>query len=257
MNIVKEKLQAGRVTLGSWVMISDAGSAELLALSGFDWVTIDMEHTSISYETAEDMIRAIERHNVVPLVRVAADDPVIIKRCLDVGAGGIIVPMIKTADQARRIVSEAKYPPEGVRGASFSRATMYGEDFARYYGGWNDDVIVVAMIEHIDAVNNIDQIVETVGLDALFFGPYDLSSSMGIVGQLDHPDFVAAIDKVKQAAAKVRLPVGIHVVFPNVEDIRARAEQGFQLIACSLDSQMILHLAKQLASALDESASQE
>lgn len=249
MNAVKRKLQAGEPTLGGWVMICHRASAELLAMCGFDWVAIDMEHTSISYETMEHLVNTIDQRGALPMVRIAGHDPVIIKRVLDMGAGGIIVPMVTTAAEARQIVAAAKFPPTGCRSVCFSPASGYGEKFDTYFNTVNDEVVVVAMIEHIDAVNNIDEIVNVEGIDALFFGPYDLSGSMGIVGQFEHPDFVAALEKVSVAAKKATMPIGIHVVVPELEQIRSRIDQGYQFIGCSIDTQMILAMGKQLASA--------
>jgi len=256
MNKVKEKLSTGQATLGGWIMTSSPAAAEVMAVCGFDWVAIDMEHTSVNYETIEHAMRAIQLHDCVPMVRVAAHDPTIIKRCLDVGAVGVVVPMVNTAEQARSVVTAARFPPHGSRGASFARAAIFGENFQQYYRTANDEVIVVAMVEDIESVKNIEQIVAVAGVDALFFGPYDLSKSMGIVGQFKHPDFVALVEKVKSAAARVKMPVGIHVIPPDPNEVRDRVNQGFQFIACSVDTQMILTLGKPLASALAASAGQ-
>jgi len=251
MNIVKRKLQQGQPTLGGWIMISHPATGELLAQCGFDWVAIDMEHTSVSFETIESIIRSMERYHVISLVRIAGHDPLAISRCLDIGAQGLIVPMVKSGDEARQIVREAKFPPAGRRSACLSRAAGCGvENFRRYYTTFNDEIIIVAMIEHIDAVNNIEEIVTVEGIDALFFGPFDLSGSMGIIGQFDHPDFISAIDKVKQAARKAKMPIGIHVIAPSPDEIRKRAEEGFQFIGCSIDTQIILSTGKTLAASL-------
>ncbi len=252
-NIVKEKLKAGQVTLGGWMMLGHPGIGQIFASCGFDWVAVDMEHTAFSDETLENIIRAIEVKGAVALARMQGNDPVAIKRALDAGARGIIVPMVNSAAEARQMVSYAKFPPEGIRGASFSRATNYGENFSDYYRNHNSDVVLVAMIEHIDGVNRIEEIVRVEGLDALFFGPYDLSSSMGIVGQFDHPEFKQAVEKVRLAAGRVKLPIGIHVVAPDPDQIRKRADEGFQFIGCGVDTQILYHLGKQMAGALDKS----
>jgi 2-dehydro-3-deoxyglucarate aldolase len=159
--------------------------------------------------------------------------------------------MVNSAQQARDVVAAAKFPPMGVRGAAFCRPSGYGEQFKAYYDGHNEDVVVVAMIEHVDAVANIEEIVKVEGIDALFMGPYDLSSSMGIVGEFENPRFKEALEKVRLAAKKAGMPVGLHVVPPDVEQIRRRAKEGFQFIACSIDTQMILDLGKRMARALE------
>jgi 2-dehydro-3-deoxyglucarate aldolase len=250
-NIVKQKLRSGKVTLGAWVMIGHPASGELQAACGFDWVAVDTEHTSVGFETLESIFRAIELKGSVPFVRLPGHDPITLKRCLDIGARGLIVPMVNTAVQAHEIVQAAKFPPEGVRGAAFCRAAAYGESFKPYYDGHNEDVVVVAMIEHIDAVESIREIVDVEGIDALFIGPYDLSSSMGIVGEFDNPKFEQALERVRLAAKRAKLPVGLHVVPPDIEQIRKRAAEGYQFIACSIDTQMILALGKQMARSLD------
>jgi len=249
-NIVKQKLSTGKVTLGGWVMIGHPASAELMASCGFDWVVIDTEHTSIGFEILENLLRAIELKGALPLVRLPGHDPITLKRCLDIGARGIIVPMVNSAQQAREVLAAAKFPPLGVRGASLCRPSEYGENFAAYYRDHNDDVLVIAMIEHLDAVANINEIVTVQGFDALFIGPYDLSSSMGIVGEFEHPKLKEALAKVQQAAKAANLPIGLHVVPPDLEQVRRRAAEGFQFIACSIDTQMILSCGKQLARAL-------
>ena len=249
-NIVKDKLRSGKVTLGGWVMIGHPVSGELLASCGFDWVVVDTEHTSIGFETLESIFRAIELKGALPIVRLPGHDPITIKRCLDIGARGILVPMVNTAQQASDVVAAAKFPPLGVRGASLCRPSGYGESFPSYYQNHNDDVLVIAMIEHVDAVANINEILTVEGLDALFMGPYDLSSSMGIVGQFDHPRLKEALEKVRLSAKAANMPVGLHVVPPDLEMVRQRAAEGFQFIACSIDTQMILAWGKQFARAL-------
>ncbi len=249
-NKVKAKLRAGEVSLGAWVMIGHPASGELQAACGFDWVAVDTEHTSIGFESLEGIVRAIELKGAVPFVRLPGHDPITIKRTLDIGARGIIVPMVNSAEQARQIVAAAKFPPEGERGASFCRPAGYGDTFKPYYDRHNEDVVIVAMVEHIRAVENIEQIVRVEGIDALFMGPYDLSSSMGIVGEFENPRFEESLVRVRAAAKAANMPVGIHVVPPDVEQVRQRAREGFQFIACSIDTQMILSLGRRLAESL-------
>lgn len=249
-NIVKDRLRAGEVTLGTWLMVGHPAAGELLASCGFDWVAVDVEHTCIGRDTMENIVRAIASKGSTPLVRLPDHNPVFIKWCLDAGAKGIIAPMVNSAEQARAVVAAAKFPPAGIRGAAFCRAAGYGESFQEYYYSQNEDVAVVAMVEHADSVANIEEIVKVEGIDALFMGPYDLSSSMGIVGEFDHPRFKEAVRKVRDAARNAGMPVGIHVVPPDIDQVRQRADEGFQFIACSIDTQMILSLGKQLAESL-------
>lgn len=249
-NIVKDKLRAGEVTLGTWLMVGHPASGELLASCGFDWVAVDIEHTSIGLDVLENIVRGIGSKGAAPFVRLPDHSPTFIKWCLDMGAKGIIAPMVNSAEQAKAVVAAAKFPPVGIRGAAFCRAADYGESFKEYYYGQNEEVVVVTMVEHVDSVANIEEIVRVPGVDALFMGPYDLSSSMGIVGEFEHPRFVEALKKVRDAAKNAGMPVGLHVVAPDIEQVRQRASEGFQFIACSIDTQMILSLGKQLAGAL-------
>jgi len=250
-NIVKQKLLNGQVTLGGWVMLGHPGVAQILSACGFDWVAVDMEHAAIDIENLENLFRAVELHGALPFVRLPGHDPIVLKRCLDAGARGLIFPMVNSADQARELVAHAKYPPVGCRGASLVRAARYGLTFADYYKNHNDDVVLVMMIEHIDAVDRIEEIVAVDGIDALFFGPYDLTSSMNIVGQLDHPKFLAAVEKVKSAARKAGVPLGMHVVPPDLSLLKQRISEGYQFIGASIDTQILLHFGKQLVNVLN------
>lgn len=235
-NQVKHKLRAGQPSLGSWVMIGHQASAEILAGAGFDWITIDMEHTSIGYETLPVLLEAIRSRGPQAFVRIEANDPAVIKRVLDCGAGGIIVPLVNSAAEAEAAVRAARYPPAGFRGVSLGRASDYGANFDDYFRSINDELLVVAQIEHYRAVEAIDEIVAVEGLDAVFLGPYDLSGSMGIVGQFDHPRMGEARRRVLEAGRAAGKAVGIHEVRPEAGPVRSLLQEGFTLIACSLDT---------------------
>ena len=177
-----------------------------------------------------------------------------IKRVLDCGAGGIIVPLINSAAEARAAVQAAMYPPAGLRGVSLGRASGYGNNFEDYFDTINDQVIVLAQIEHYLAVEKIDEIVSVDGLDGIFLGPYDLSGSMGIVAQFDHPRMVAARKRVIEAAKKAGKAIGIHEVRPEAGAAVALLEEGFNFIACSIDTIFLGNSARTVARELKQNS---
>ena len=222
-------------------MIGHPTVAELMAGEGFDWIAVDMEHTTIDYQTFQNIALAVKGSNCDLLARLQGCDPVQAKRVLDAGANGIIVPMVNSREEAEQAVAMAKFPPDGFRGASFSRASDFGRNFENYYPTHNENVIVVVMLEHITAVQNAERILSVPGIDAAFIGPYDLSASMGLPGKLDHPDVQAAQQTILDACKKQGVAAGIHVVAVDPDEVRRRIEQGFRFVACSLDTAFIIH----------------
>jgi 2-dehydro-3-deoxyglucarate aldolase len=168
------------------------------------------------------------------------------KLVLDSGADGIIVPSVNTPEQAREAVAMAKFPPEGYRGASLCRASDFGRSFHDYYCNWNDRATVVCMLEHVDALKNVDAILDTPDIDATLIGPYDLSASMGLAGQLDHPDVASAQQALLAACRRRGVPAGIHVVAVDGAQVRRRIEEGFRFIACGTDTQFLMYAARRM-----------
>ncbi len=241
MNNTKSKLQRGEAALGGWIMVGHPSVAEILAGEGFDWLGVDMEHTSISIRGFHELALAVQGRSVDLLARLPGHDSDLAKRLLDSGADGIIVPSVNTADQARRAVAMAKFPPDGIRGASLCRASDFGRKFADYYREHNERVLVVCMLEHVDAVANVEAILETPGIDATLIGPYDLSASMGRPGQLDHPEVRAAEQTLLDACHRRGVPAGIHVVQVDSQQLHERIDQGFRLLACGIDTEFLMH----------------
>ncbi len=221
-------------------MVGHPTIAELMVNEGFDWIAVDLEHTATSTRTFQEIALAVKNKDCDLLARLDSCDPVQAKRVLDAGGSGIIVPLVNTAEQAQQAVAMAKFPPDGFRGAAFSRASDYGRNFRNYYLAHNDSVIVVIMMEHIDAVNNADAILETPGIDAVFIGPYDLSASLGRPGELDHPDVLVALGRIMEACKRHHVPVGIHVIGDENAEVEKRISEGFRFIACSIDTQFII-----------------
>lgn len=240
MGNTKQKLRDGQPALGGWMMIGHPAVAEIMAGEGFDWIGVDLEHTSIDAGAFEAAARAVKGTGCDLLARLPECDGALAKRVLDAGAAGIIVPSVNTPELARRAVAIAKFPPDGVRGASLCRATDFGRDFDDYFRRHNDRVVVVVMLEHVDAVARADEILATPGVDAALIGPYDLSASMGLAGQLQHPDVLAAHQTVLEACRARGVPAGIHVVPIDAGEVRRRIDQGFRFVACGIDTAFIM-----------------
>ena len=236
---LKTKLKNNQLTIGSWITLGHPAIAEIMAQSGFDWLTVDMEHSAITMHEAQQLIQVIELSGCVPLVRVGSNDPNLIKRVMDAGAHGVIVPMVNSASDARAAVRAVKYPPYGTRGVGLARAQGYGVDFENYKDWVEKESIVIVQIEHIDAVNNIEEILSTDGVDAFIIGPYDLSGSLGIPGEFNDTKVVDALNIVKEAAERLKMISGFHVVPPEPDQLKAKIAEGYRFLAYSLDSLLL------------------
>lgn len=232
---LKTKLNNNELTIGSWITIGHPSVIEVLSNAGFDWFTIDMEHTTIDYSTAQTLISTIQSKGMSALVRVSKNDEVYIKRVLDAGADGVIVPMINNADDAKKAVEFVKYPPEGKRGVGLYRAQKFGFGFEKYKKWLSDNVVIIAQIEHFEAVNNIEEIISTKGIDGVIIGPYDLSGSMGIPGEFDDPKVVTALETFEKACKEKHFPMGFHVIEPDYRLVKEKISKGYNFIAFSTD----------------------
>lgn len=232
---LKSKLKNNQLTIGSWIMMGNPMSVEVMALAGFEWLVVDIEHTSIDLQMVENLIRTIQSKNIKALVRVSKNEEVIIKRVLDIGADGIIVPMVNSKEDAIQAVNYAKYPPFGKRGVGLYRATKYGTKFEEYKKWVEEDLVIIAQIEHIDAINNIDDILEVEGIDGTIIGPYDLSGSMGYPGEFEREDVKDAVQKVLDRCKVFNIPSGFHVVDTEPEKLQSKIEQGCTFLAYGID----------------------
>lgn len=235
---LKRKLRGGEVSLGGWLTMAHVSIAEIVAGAGFEWVVIDTEHTAIDVSETLRLIVAVERAGSVPLVRVAAVDPVQIKVVMDSGAAGVLVPGVNSRADAERAVGSVKYPPTGFRGVGLARAHGYGAAFDEYFRRNNEDSVVIVQIEHHAAVDSIEDILNVPGIDATLIGPYDLSASLGLAGQLDHPTVRAATDRVVEATARRGLAPGIHLIHPEriLGELRASVANGYRFLALGTDA---------------------
>lgn len=233
---IREKLQTGRVSLGSWMQIPSSAVAEIMGKAGYDWVVADLEHGVFPTDLLCDIFRSLELGGTLPLARIAQSTQKDIKQALDCGARGLIFPMTETAAGLRQAIDWSHYPPRGTRGVGYSRANLYGKNFEAYAEGPAQEPLIVAQIESIAAVRNINAILDVKPLDAVIIGPYDLSASMDLTAQFEHPEVKAAIDEVLNASKAHGVAMGIHVVQPDVRDLHQRIQAGYQFIAYSLDA---------------------
>lgn len=259
-NKLRKALLKKELTLGAWIQIGHPACAEILCKAGFDWVCVDLEHGAIDIETMTNIFRIIDAFDCVPVARLPLNDPVWIHRSLDAGARCLIIPMVNIAEEAQAAVRQAKYPPEGVRGYGYCRANMHGMDFDNYIKTANEEIAMIMQIEHKDAIDNLEEIAKVEGVDGLFIGPLDLNGSMGITGQMDHPDMIKALEKYQMVCKNSGISAGMHIVHPNNENIRSAIAQNYNLLALGLDviflnegSKNVLDIAREIGNSNDPS----
>jgi len=236
---IRQKLSSGTYSLGSWMQIPNSSIAEIMGQSGYDWVAVDLEHGSISVNQLPDIFRALELGNTLPLVRLAEAQAKDCKQALDAGAGGVIVPMVEDSKQLEFIRDYCRWPPSGKRGVGFSRANLFGKFFKDYIDEAQKPLLV-AIIESIKAVENLESILKVKGLDAVLIGPYDLSASMNLTAKFEDEEFLHIIEKIRTLSNQYSVASGIHVVNPKHDDLKQRIDEGYQFIAYSLDSVFLL-----------------
>ena len=223
-------------SIGSWITIGHPSIAEIMADAGFDWLCIDLEHTVTDYYEAQQLIMAIQGKGLKAFVRVGENNSRIIKRVLDAGADGIIVPLVNTANDAIRAVNSVKYPPLGTRGVGLSRAQGYGFDFENYRDNKVKNIKLIVQIEHIDGILNLDSILEIEGVDGTFIGPYDLSGSLGKPGDWENKEVKDALNLYEHKAQKYNKLSGYHVVDTNYQLVNDKIIKGYNFIAFGFDA---------------------
>ena len=232
---LKKSLKHNLLTVGSWITIGHPSVVEILSNAGFDWLTIDMEHNSIDPSMMQTLISTIQSKDIAALVRVSKNEEVSIKHALDAGADGIIVPMVNNENDAVKAVEYSKSPPYGKRGVGLSRAQNYGVSFNEYKQWAKENLVIIAQIEHIEGVKNLDKIISIKGIDGIIVGPYDLSGSLGFPGEFDREDVKKALTKVKEICLEKKFPMGYHVVEPDVELVNSKILEGYTFMAFSTD----------------------
>ena len=238
-----ERLRQNEFLLGTMLTIPAPEVAEMIAKCGFDWLFMDGEHSPLSTLDWQRMLQAVGGRSA-GIIRVPEKSEAAIKKMLDIGADGIIAPQVNSADEARQVVEWCKYPPQGVRGVGLARAQGYGLDFASYVESANHDIAVIIQAEHIDAVNNIEDIAKVEGIDAIFIGPYDLSASMNKMGEIDDVEVVAAIDLVTRACRQNNIALGYFGV--DAESVKPYIDKGYKLICTGVDAGFVTQGAQQV-----------
>ena len=234
-NSLKNKINSKEISIGTWLTIPHQSVVEIISSANLDWIVIDIEHTSISLETCFNLIGHIQGNGMKALVRVGQNDELIIKRVLDAGADGIIVPLIKNKEDVERIVSYVKYPNIGTRGVGLYRAQKYGTNFHEYRKWLEKNVVIFAQVEHIDAVNNLSDILSNENLDGIIVGPYDLSASLNMPGNFESDEFRSALKIIEETTKNFNKSLGCHVIESNHLGVVNKIKEGYNFIAFSLD----------------------
>tara|TARA_Y100000991_G_C21959987_1_gene343983 strand:- start:776 stop:1510 length:735 start_codon:yes stop_codon:yes gene_type:complete len=231
-------------TIGSWITLNNSSVAEIMSGCGFDWLCVDMEHSIIDYTQAQLLIATIQSKGIKAFVRVGENNNRIIKRVLDAGADGIIVPMVNNKEDAIKAINSVKYPPNGNRGVGLARAQDYGFGFDDYKNNIADNIKLIVQIEHIDAINNLEEILSLDGIDGTFIGPYDLSGSMGKPGKYNDDDVKSVIRNYEITAKKYNKLIGYHVIEPDYKLVEKKIKDGYNFIAFSLDTLFLGTIAR-------------
>jgi 4-hydroxy-2-oxoheptanedioate aldolase len=235
MKHIKTRIRNGETLIGCWLNLGSSLTAEIVGLSGFDWVLIDLEHGAGSEQEVLRQLQALEHTPAASLVRVESHERQRVHRMLDFGAEGVMCPRVRALAEAQRAAKAVRYQPEGLRGAAkMVRATRFGSDFDEYYANHNKDLVCVVQIETAEIMNCLDSVAATDGVDVLFVGPLDLSIALGVYGQPDHPRFIDAIRTTAAAAARAGKAAGILLQKP--EDFERYYDLGYRFVACGSDS---------------------
>jgi len=233
-----------KTTIGSWITLNHFSIVEILAEAGFDWLCVDMEHSVTDYYEAQQLIATIQAKGLEAYVRVGENNTRIIKRVLDAGADGIIVPMVNSKDEAIKAINAVKYPPTGQRGVGLTRAQKYGFGFETYKDHKADNIKLIVQIEHIDAVNNLEEILSLKEIDGTFIGPYDLSGSMGKPGKYYDSDVKEVLFRYEEIAKRYNKLIGVHVIQPDYKLVLDKIDLGYNFIAFSLDTLFLGTIAR-------------
>jgi 2-keto-3-deoxy-L-rhamnonate aldolase RhmA len=250
LNHLKRKLAAGQCTLGLWVTLEAPSITEIAGEMGLDWVVVDTEHGHLGYREVLEHVRALRGTDTTPLVRIPEISEGGIKRVLDLGAQGILVPQVRSAADVRAAVRWAKYPPAGERGLGGERAVGWGLHLPEYTAVANAETLVIPLIEHVEAARNLAEILAEPGVDAVQLGPADFSASAGYLGQWEGPGVAEQLLAVKDAAGARGLACG--VLARHAADLRLRRDQGFRFLGLGSDTVLIIRGIREARAALAE-----
>jgi len=239
MNLIslalKTKLRNREPLFAGWTNLGHPQVMEMLVRTGMDFMGIDIEHSTISQEQSQRIIAACHASEVPCLPRVATHNPEAIKRLLDSGADGVIVPNVETPDQVEKLIKWSKYPPLGKRGYGVARSQGYGHDFEEYTSQWNKSSILIIQIESIYAVENIEKLLKFEEVDGIMVGPYDMSGSLGIPGKINHEKVQNAVTQVVETCKKFGKACGTHEVNPTTESVKALFNSGISFVVLASD----------------------
>lgn len=239
MKVKLKSLLKKKSCLGTWVTIPHRSIVEIAAFNGFDWVCFDIEHTSINLDQLANLISISNASNLASFVRLSNNDATLIKRVMDAGSSGIIVPMINTKEEALQAYEAMHYPPRGKRGLGLSSAQVYGAHFENYKTWLQNEAALIVQIEHTTAVQNLESILSLDEVDGFIVGPYDLSASLGKPGDFKNPEFIKAMEKIVEVQSKFKKARGIHSVDPSLEQLKENIEKGFNFIGYSFEAMII------------------
>jgi 4-hydroxy-2-oxoheptanedioate aldolase len=242
-NHVLQAWREDKGTIGAWISIDSAFVAETMAHAGFDWMCLDMQHGMLDYEDVKHMLPAISTTNTVPIVRVPWNEPYEIMKALDAGAYGVIVPLVNNREEAERAVSACRYPPDGMRSFGPARAAMYAGK--GYVEEANNEIACIVMIETAEALENLDDILSTPGVDAAYIGPNDLAYALGLkpVGDNNEPKHIETVTHILETARKHGVAAGIQT--GSLEFTQRYLNQGFHMVTLGSDSAFMMRLARQ------------
>ncbi len=245
-NHLRKALHEGKIIFGPFLKITDPAVVEIMGFAGFDFVIIDEEHGPISMESAQNMIRAAESVNITPVIRVGNNDEALILQALDIGALGIEIPQINSRYDAERAVKSVKYSPQGERGVCrYVRAANYSSmDKFKYFKYANEETIIIAHIEGVEGINNLNEILLVPGIDVIFIGPYDLSQSLGIPGEVNHS---LVIEKMKEVVLKCKQnKIAVGTFADDVETAKSWISLGVQYMSFSVDVGILYEASKNI-----------
>ncbi|MFC1885799.1 HpcH/HpaI aldolase/citrate lyase family protein [Thermodesulfobacteriota bacterium] len=255
-NRTKRLLKAGKKTAGAWAQILSPISAEILSRAGFDWLIIDMEHGPNEIPTLLAQMQAMSGSKAVPIVRAPWNDFVVIKRILDVGAYGILVPYVNNRAEAEAAVRACKYPPEGIRGiAGSTRAAGFNQNSMNYFSRANEEILVITQVETGEAVKNIDEILEVEGVDGVFIGPMDLATNLGHLYNPNVPDVQDAITAVEEKTLKSEKFLG--TISGTWDQAKKLYDKGYQMITLMSDGVGLANMASEKMSVFREAFPEE
>jgi len=251
MKNLKKRLQQGETLHGCWLNLGSSVTAEIVGMSGFDWVLIDLEHGAGVEKDVLHQLQALEHTPAAAVIRVESSQRQRIHRVLDMGAEGVMVPRIGNATEAAAVASGLHYPPDGSRGiAKMVRASGFGQNFPDYYKNAKENILGVVQIETAEVLGHLDAVAALPGIDVLFIGPSDLSMELGVFGQFDHPLFKDAVQATVDAAQKAGKATGI--LLQNPDDHKKYHDIGIRMIACGADGTFVSQGARNMANKLKE-----